>query len=435
MDAIQPIPLLELPQEIVELIIEYVAILKPVAEARTSLQACSLVSRSFSYWARQQLWRIIVFPLHSGTIKAAHVFINKRANKFIRTLQKIQDKGFISNIHSLHLVFEDPPQTPYTPKILQHRCLNPETSPLQMALLQLLASATLRTFTLSNVTGLSAEIVIAAFFSKNLQEITIHRSVMRIERRFGGSPFIPKITGELANLTRLEITGGYYFEILYMLVKRAEKLRIQPSPLFPNLQTLVLSVPGHEDAMIMLCENILNFASNLQSVEFEIHHAYFRGQFVSYDYLESFSHMDSLFTFRLRTIAPSTVKWVESSQRALLNFFTVRNLAKYVRTIELHYQFSEWRTHTEGDSLGTFDQGEYWEAVDRLLTSEVFIHLELVKISISIRYYPSIHNKTYPIPPEELDDFAEFTLPRINKASHIRLELNGEFIFSREQAF
>uniref|UniRef100_A0A8H7Y2C3 F-box domain-containing protein n=1 Tax=Psilocybe cubensis TaxID=181762 RepID=A0A8H7Y2C3_PSICU len=483
MNSIQSLPLPELPQDIIELIIDHVAILEPAAEARTSLQACSLVSRSFTYRARQQLWRNVVFPLYPGTTKAVPGSINKRANQFIHTLQQMQDKGFISDIHSFHLVFEDPPQTSFKLKSLQQRLLyrpitrlfkksiiksydifyvfeelkkrqlrhisienkpknrlilfwnhNPETSSLQMALLQLLASATLRTFTLSNITGLTSEIVIAAFFSKNLQEIMIHHSVVKHNGRFGESPNISKITGELANLTRLELTGGDYFEILYILVKQAEKLRIQQSPLFPQLQTLVLSVPGSEDIMFILCENILNFASNLQNIEFELHHAYFRDEFFSHDYIESFSHMDSLFTFRLRTIGPSTVKWVESSQQALINFLAIRNLGKYVTTIELHYHFSGCRTHTEGDSLGTFNQAKYWEAVDRILTSEVFIHLQLVKIWISIRYYPSMHNKTYPIPPEELDDFAEFRLPRINKASHIRLELNGEFILSREQA-
>ncbi|KAH9483127.1 hypothetical protein JR316_0005228 [Psilocybe cubensis] len=432
MNSIQSLPLPELPQDIIELIIDHVAILEPAAEARTSLQACSLVSRSFTYRARQQLWRNVVFPLYPGTTKAVPGSINKRANQFIHTLQQMQDKGFISDIHSFHLVFEDPPQTSFKLKSLQQRLLyrpitrlfkksiiksydifyvfeelkkrqlrhisienkpknrlilfwnhNPETSSLQMALLQLLASATLRTFTLSNITGLTSEIVIAAFFSKNLQEIMIHHSVVKHNGRFGESPNISKITGELANLTRLELTGGDYFEILYILVKQAEKLRIQQSPLFPQLQTLVLSVPGSEDII---------------------------------------------------TIGPSTVKWVESSQQALINFLAIRNLGKYVTTIELHYHFSGCRTHTEGDSLGTFNQAKYWEAVDRILTSEVFIHLQLVKIWISIRYYPSMHNKTYPIPPEELDDFAEFRLPRINKASHIRLELNGEFILSREQA-
>lgn len=290
-----------IPQEIIDLIIDELANQKPALETRTALRACSLVSKSFTYRARRQLWCNIVFYV-DGTLA-------KRINKFVRMLKRMNDKTLISEVHSFKLVFEDPGTRQKNPDIPGQMAVlrsilrfferqydifdvfsmlkNPNLRHLSVAsrggipfywgqgaisiqppLLQILSSSNLKSFALCNISAVSKMIVAAAFFSKTIQELTLRNTFLGHRDE---TPLTNEVYGVLADLRRLEMTGVSLSSVFSLILGILPNSTIR-QPLFPHLQTLVISVPWNTDHTSVLWKYVLGSASTLKTLEMEFHY-------------------------------------------------------------------------------------------------------------------------------------------------------------------
>lgn len=290
-----------LPQEMINLIIDNLADLnESPLKTRAALRACCLVARSFAYSARKQLWKNITLSV-DGTL-------TQRCNRFAHILEGMDDKAsMISEVRSLKLVFREPTMRQQSSGQKQRKAVlrsikrifgkqydifdvfqmlkNPNFTHLSLAapdgtsflwgqgiffiqppILQILSCSDLKSFALCNITSVSQEIVAAAFFSRSIQELTI-RSIFVGYRR---TPPGAEISGPLADLRKLEMTDVSVPALFRMIFDFLQNSNV-PRPLFPRLQTLVISVPSELDNMNPLREYVLGSSAALETLEMEFH--------------------------------------------------------------------------------------------------------------------------------------------------------------------
>lgn len=312
-----------LPQEVLDLIIDEVARLKPVLDGQTTLRACSLVSRSFSHRSREHLWADFVFCMDASS--------RKRATDLIHMLQRKDNRSLVAHVRSIQLVFDAPAEDDqhrlirakntlrrvikrpfrryFKPRytildLLQHIknsdfqqfSVNSRerTRPIHWTkdefskvikptLLEVLSSNTaIKSFALCNIGSISKQMAAAAFFSPAMEDLTMRNL------QFGRDELVT-LTVEracvLADLKRLEMINVPILPLLsliHLLVPHSwpsgslsssdltsSDMKLQP--LFPRLQTLVVSVPYPED-MNPLWKLILGGASCLENLEMEYHY-------------------------------------------------------------------------------------------------------------------------------------------------------------------
>lgn len=311
-----------LPQELFDLIVDEVARLKPVLDSRAALRACALVSRSFSHHSRKHLWGDLVFCMDAS--------YRKRATELIHMLRRKDNTYLVSHVRSIQLVFDTSPsgdekRYQHTKGILKtaikrtfRRYFKPRCGVLDVlqkinnpnfehfsvisrgraspvhwtqdkfskvmkpSLLQVLSSnSNIKCFALCNIGSISKQLAAAAFFSPAMEDLTMRNL------QFGRDQFVTLVVERprvLVDLRRLEMINVPISPLLSFILELVPHSRSSNSvsssnftsdmelyPLFPRLQTLVVSVPHSED-MYMLWRFVLGGASSLENLEMEYHH-------------------------------------------------------------------------------------------------------------------------------------------------------------------
>ncbi|KAH9483092.1 hypothetical protein JR316_0005192 [Psilocybe cubensis] len=471
---------LHLPQEILDLIIDEVARLKPVLDSQAALRTCTLVSRAFCRRSRKHLWADFVFYMDRSS--------RKRATDLIHMLRRRDNRSLVAHVRSMQLVFNTPVedeqhrlvrakntlskaikrpfQKYFKPQytvldVLQHiqNCdfehfsVNSleQTRPIHWTkdefskvikptLLEVLSSNTrIKSFSLCNIGSISKQMVAAAFFSPEMEDLTMRNL------QFGEDELVTFTVERdcvLADLRKLEMINVPMLPLLsliHLLVPHSwpsgslsssdfTSSDLEPQPLFPRLQTLVVSVPYPED-MNPLWKLILGGASCLENLEMEYHYRRYGipelGQL-------SLRRLTALRNFRFRTVSPDDIVWVEASQRVLLNIFTFPCFTEKLRSFELQYLFSAaWDTsdHTNGKPLERLRNAAHWEVIDDWLVSDHFRSFETLQLSVKVVHSMGGSDAVYYIPADEMLAAALLMFPKMTAKAHIEVIMEGQIFF------
>ncbi|KDR70169.1 hypothetical protein GALMADRAFT_890392 [Galerina marginata CBS 339.88] len=425
-----------LPQELIDLILDKLALQTPQEESIAALQASSLVSRSFHSQSRRHLFSDIELVIDKSNLE--------RASRLRRILQRgWNDKELVSVVRSLKLVLEvDARRAIYKARktsvasafltklglnnndqlklvqLFAHSNLEALTVEAQArsfhidpVLLQICSCRNLTSLRLVNIVNIPSSIITEALSSCCLFNLELcNILIIRDNQKAPDRPNQHR-KQVLSRINRLEIRHVPYHSFFALL----------SSPLggfkFPNLRILEVSTPSCSEEVDALRDLVQAFSPSLETLELErgAPPGFFPTGFIF------LNHLTSLRT--LKFTARCTTYRDFQSQLGLLNSLLASATSPAgIHSIKIRfcvqlYSGTQWVPDT------TWRMASGWTTLDNLLVGKTFVDLQRVSLTVETLYADSSlpKNRYVAGPNSKLD--AEIVLPATSASSSLSLSL------------
>ncbi|PPQ68673.1 hypothetical protein CVT26_002955 [Gymnopilus dilepis] len=452
-----------LPQEVADLIIDQVAL----HESQATLQACTLVSRSFSLPSRRHLFSNIDF-----LIDTSH---QARANRLLKVLQRKKNTHLVSAIRSLKVTYDTPSFQPPTffqemrlEKIfLKSRKVAHDTlksfglekdkmfdllellseqeleifqfigkqylywskadtlQAIEEPLARLCSSSALKVLHLIDIRQAPKSLLVAALSSARLKELRLSYVFFDGEDPLDTPPTLGRHSLEM--LEMLEMTYLSYPHIFGLF---RSVLRIPdhwPSVVFPRLRTLRVSPRAYEDWRD-ISQYVIHSMPSLENLQFVQkrstldHMVYHTFHGVPLNPVNSLRHLKFIIT------CCGTGDDLIAKQLALARFFEARSLPTTITSIDLIFYMELDQRSTDQDLQRPFLRSQGWDAMDRSMSSQSYANLKKVAFNMKSFHRGSITVPAYPSLISGMD--ASIILPLLSSCSpRLEVEMNQETIY------
>ncbi|KAF8960229.1 hypothetical protein BDZ97DRAFT_1922315 [Flammula alnicola] len=446
----ETLPILPLPQEIINLIVDEVAVdSKTDKDSLDALRACSLVSRSFHCHSRRHLFSHIEFLGNKSG--------QKRAGRLVKILENRANTDLVAGIRSLTLVLDMNSNWP--PAMLHPDRLYSRSRKLYLRvtsklgrrednllkLLDILSRASLEIFALeaqggsldwisvnarakaiflairsnpslnslrlSSIINLDPVLVAGEAPSNNLRELTLS-NVGPLSASGLPSRILPPSSNNLAGIERLDLLNTPHSYIFPL----PSPPSASPSHYLPRLKSLVIDFPLSDVVLDGLWKFILQFSPTLESLDIrEISWS----RLLTFDYISTsiaFSQLPALRHVRLNEKHGSAPRHSLYTMIALLFSPVPRREFEPVRielVIAVELCETEFIQH-----LPPIE----WRVLDKILTHPMHsVHLRMVFLDITVLPRPTADDGSHiMVTPHHARNF----LPGVATSPSIQFDVN-----------